>query len=302
MSWTPGKTGGISVRKASGEIEPYDPDKVFKSCMRAGASRDEAEKILSEVDRILYDGITTGEIYRKVEEALERLDYAKASKYRLKDALMRLGPAGFPFEAFIAKVLERHGYETRIRTLLRGRCVSHEIDVIAERTRDIPATKYMIECKYHNRHGIYTGLKETMYTYARFLDLKDGYKLGLCERFDGAWLITNTKFSLEAIEYAKCTGVNLLGWSYPPGMSLQAMIESRDLYPITILKDIHVEELAILSRMDLVTLNDLSKRSVEELHRVTGLPKGRLSMIKGEAERIVEGRFNPKGLEGGEYG
>ncbi|MGC8849533.1 MAG: ATP cone domain-containing protein, partial [Candidatus Bathyarchaeia archaeon] len=113
------KTSRPWVRKASGELEPYNPEKVFNSCVKAGASKEEAEKILREVDKILRDGITTEEIYAKVDESLENLDHVKASKYRLKEALMRLGPAGFPFEAYIAKVLERHGYETRVRTLLR---------------------------------------------------------------------------------------------------------------------------------------------------------------------------------------
>ncbi|MEM2864359.1 MAG: restriction endonuclease [Candidatus Bathyarchaeia archaeon] len=202
---------------------------------------------------------------------------------------MRLGPAGFPFEAYIAKVLERHGYETRVRTLLRGRCVSHEIDVIAEMLGGDPPARYMIECKYHNRHGIYTGLKEAMYTHARFLDLREGYELGLSERLDGAWLVTNTKFSPEAFSYAECTGMRLLGWSYPPNMSLQRMIERRDLYPVTILKNIRLEEADRLSRMDLVSLNDIAKRSLGELHRVTGIPEERLSIIKMEAESIIRG-------------
>ncbi|MEM2123312.1 MAG: restriction endonuclease, partial [Candidatus Bathyarchaeia archaeon] len=266
---------------------PYDPKKVFRSCIRAGASREEAEDILREVNGILYDGITTGEIYTRVEEALGNLDNVKASKYRLKDALMRLGPAGFSFETYIAKVLERYGYETRVRTLMKGRCAIHEVDIIAYEIRRSPIIKYMIECKYHNHHGIYTGLKEAMYTHARFLDLKNGFELDLCERFDGAWLITNTKFSLEAVEYAKCTGMTLLGWSYPSDTSLQRMIECRDLYPITILKNIHADEVHRFFRMDLVTLNDIAKRSLKELHRVTGISEDRLSKIKAEAEKIA---------------
>ncbi|MGC8850350.1 MAG: hypothetical protein ACP5QI_07760, partial [Candidatus Bathyarchaeia archaeon] len=175
--------------------------------------------------------------------------------------------------------------------LLRGRCVIHEVDVIAEELRGNPPVRYMIECKYHNHHGIYTGLKEAMYTHARLLDLKEGYELGLSERLDGAWLITNTKFSPEAIKYAECIGMRLLGWSYPPDMSLQGMIESRDLYPITMLRNIRAEEVDRFSRMDLVSLNDLAKRSVTELHRVTGIPEERLSIIKMEAESIIGGSF-----------
>ena len=58
---------------------------------------------------------------------------------------------------------------------MKGKCASHEIDVIADKGDSL---RYMIECKYHNSQGIYTGLKEALYTHARFLDLNNGYKLG----------------------------------------------------------------------------------------------------------------------------
>ena len=103
--------------------------------------------------------------------------------------------------------------------------------------------------------------------------------------------MTNTKLSSEAIGYARCTGMDVLGWSHPPGMSLQELIEWKGLYPITILEKLSMEDKARLSRMDLVTLNDLVKRSLRELHRITGIPEERLSVIRREAEEITGARL-----------
>ena len=46
---------------------------------------------------------------------------------------MKLGPTGYPFEDFIAKLLQADGYETKVRQILKGECITHEIDVIAEK-------------------------------------------------------------------------------------------------------------------------------------------------------------------------
>lgn len=57
----------------------------------------------------------------------------------------------------VSEDVERRVYEVCCKlTLLQG----------------TPSGRYMIECKFHNV-PIYTGLKEVMYTYARFLDVKD---------------------------------------------------------------------------------------------------------------------------------
>ena len=84
---------------------------------------------------------------------------------------MLLGPAGFNFESYMAAVLAANGYEIiSIRSKVRGKCVEHEIDLsILSKNGD----KAMVECKYHNSLGIFTGLKESMYTHARFLDITE---------------------------------------------------------------------------------------------------------------------------------
>ena len=52
---------------------------------------------------------------------------------------------------------------------------------------------------------------------------------------DQGWLITNTKFTENAITYSECAGIALLGWSYPHGAALKDFIRETGVYPVTVL-------------------------------------------------------------------
>ena len=275
------------VEKADGSREYYSPQKIVYSSIRGGASEEEAEKIRDEINKIVYNGITTKEIYTTILQLLKRIDTAKASLYSLKEAIMNLGPSGFPFEAFIGKILESQNYKITLRNIIKGQCVNHEIDIIATRLEEESNRRAMVECKYHNYKGIYTGLKEALYTYARFRDLTIGNKLGFCEKFDSAWLVTNTRFSSDAIDYAKCKKLKLLGWNYPPEAALEVLIDKTKLYPITILRSLDTKSKKALATADILILNDLIATSFETLHNKTKIPKKRLSTIVNEAEKII---------------
>lgn len=67
------------------------------------------------------------------EKLKERNEQALAIRYDLKRALMELGPSGYPFEKLISDLLRKFGYRTKTNLTLQGKCVSHEIDVIAEK-------------------------------------------------------------------------------------------------------------------------------------------------------------------------
>jgi len=201
---------------------------------------------------------------------------------------MNLGPEGFPFETFFSKLLVNLGFKVQLRRMVKGLCVTHEIDIIAENYVNNQVERIMVECKYHNLPGIYTGLKETLYTYARFLDLRDGWMKGLCEKFDEAWLVTNTKFSEEAKEYAKCKEMKIIGWSYPPNQGIETLIENnKRLYPITILRRVKKADLTKFSSANLIVINDVLNRTVEELAKTVGLPLNEALEIKKEAELLI---------------
>lgn len=274
------------IRKESGEIEAFDRDKVKRAILRSGASEAAASEILDEVNEKIHDGISTKEIFRIVHQLLHSREPSLASKYDLKGAIMRLGPEGFAFETYISEVLQDHGYKTRLRQFIPGRCVEHEIDVIAE---DPEGRKSIIECKYHNAKGIYSGLKVPLYTYARFLDLLEGCENGRCDHFDEVWLVTNTRFSPDAIKYAKCKGVKLLGWKYPPGNTLENRIESKGLYPITILHSMDNRSRNRFFDANLILAKDLIRNNFDDLLRRTHLREDKLREIVEEAEKFYRG-------------
>lgn len=276
---------GYLIRKASGDFEEYRPEKIRRAILRSGASEDVANEILAELDERLYDGISTKEIFHFVHQLLHKRKPSLASRYDLKGAIMRLGPEGYAFETYLAEILREYGYKTKVRQLIQGVCVMHEVDVVAEG----PDNKVSaIECKYHNSKGMTTGLKEAMYTYARFLDLNEGYAQGHGQHFDDIWLVTNTKFSPEAIDYAKCKQLRLLGWRYPPEKTLENMIESKGLYPITILKSVDNYSRQRIFDAGMVLAKDLLTNEFSLLLKKTGLSSNRLRAIVDEAKEFYE--------------
>ncbi|RJQ36905.1 ATPase [Candidatus Microgenomates bacterium] len=219
----------IQVIKATGELEPFSEEKVRQSILRAGIPKGLENEVIEHIKSKLYENIPTSEIYNQITDYLgeSTSPYSKA-KYGLKQSLMSLGPTGFPFEDFIAKVLHEQGYETQVRQYLMGKCVKHEIDVIAQKENE----KVMIEVKFHNRFGTRTDVQDALYTKARFDDVKEK------DNFSQAWLVTNTKATSDAIAYCNCVGMKILSWSYPQDASLRSMIEKSKLLLITSLSSL----------------------------------------------------------------
>ncbi len=276
----------VMIRKASGAIEEFNTDKVVTAILRSGGTPDMADRVIKNLEKRLYNGISTREIYKITFGILNREQPSLASRYDLKGAIMRLGPAGFPFETYLGEVLAEHGYKVKLRQRIQGKCVEHEIDIILNRDDE----HTMVECKYHKDYGTYTGLKETLYTYARFLDMEECGREGRCEDFTGVWLATNTKFSSDAIRYSRCRGVRLLGWRYPPEEGIENLIESKGLYPITILRKLDRSSKKRLSDANLMLLKDLTERSPAEISSDTGIRERILRGIIEEARGIaVEG-------------
>lgn len=272
------------VVKSSGETEKFDPEKIKRTCLKAGASEELASKIAREVAKKSYDGISTREVLHITLSLLKKAKPIVAARYDLKGAIFRLGPAGFVFEHFIAEIFKEYSYNTKVHSIIRGGCVSHEIDIIASKDDN----NYMIECKYHNIPGIYTGLRESLYTYARFLDLQDGFKKGLCRKFNQPWLVCNTKFSEDAIQYSICKDMRLIGWNYPENQGLEYLIEKNKLYPVTMIGSLDSGSLEKLSSSDFILAKDLLRNSIKELNSITKIPLKKLRAFADEARNICE--------------
>ena len=271
------------IIKANGERAWYNRKKIYRTCRRTGASAEACDAAIDKVERILRDGMTTRQILDAVVSQLEKSAPYQAPKYDLKGAIMRLGPAGFHFEVITAELLQKYGYSTTTNAMLQGGCVQHEIDIIAIKDKKCS----MIECKFHQSSGIYTGIKETMYTWARFMDLNNGYKKGTCDKFHQPWLISNTKFSDDATKYANCQGVKLTGWNYPEDASYQRLLEDLKLYPITSLK-LNTHTLSSFARGRIMFLRDLCDIPTQEVAKRTKLNRNEIEKLKDIAHKIIE--------------
>lgn len=247
----------IKVKKASGEYEPFLEEKVRSSLSRAGADPGLIDKVIHHLENRLYDGISTKEIYQEVYDLLRELKSPLSLKYNLKDAIMALGPSGYPFEKFFAGVLAHQGYQTQNNWVIQGRCVTHEIDVFARKGEDC----CMIECKFHNQSGVKTEIKEALFTYARFLDVSETEfpTPGGKGKFSQAWLVTNTKVTSQVKQYADCVGLKVIGWDYPADFSLRFLIEKSGLHPITCLNSLTPDEKGKLLQNGVVFCHDLPK-------------------------------------------
>lgn len=257
----------ILVQKYSGEKEPYKREKLINSLIKGGIEKQLANKIVNKVEKELYDGIKTSEIHDKISQELKKYSLGLYHKYNLKKSIFALGPTGFPFERFTARILNEYGYKTQIDVVLQGACVAHEIDVVA-----IKDEKFrLVECKFHNSHCTKTDVKVPLYIKARFDDIIANPENKEFEKgkIGSAWIFTNTKFTLDAITYAECQKIRITAWNYPKDLSIQKIIEKRNLYPITIFEDIEPEILRQALENDIITIKDFVQKtkSAKEIFR-----------------------------------
>ncbi len=238
-----------NVTKATGITEPFSEDKIVASIKRAGIPQNLQDKALEYVKASLYDNIPTSEIYKNIIDFLNREASPVKAKYSLKKAIMSMGPTGYPFEDYVSDILKAEGFTTVVRSVLEGRCVSHEIDVVAEKEKE----KLMVEAKFHNDPGLRTDVHVSLYTKARFDDLKEKHN------FSKAYLYTNTKITSDALAYALCAGMGVVSWSFPENGSLRDLVEKYKLYPLTILTSVSSAQLQTLLENHIVLVRDICK-------------------------------------------
>lgn len=270
------------ITKASGEKVPFSAHKLENSLKRAGATTEVIDAIVQQVTNSLFEGITTKEIYHIAFELLRNKRSSSAAKYKLKHAIMELGPTGFPFEKYFAEVLKNQGFKTKVDQTLQGHCVSHEIDVIAEKGDNY----FMVECKFHNQPGFICDVKIPLYIQSRFKDVENSLDQlpGQSRKFHQGWVVTNTRFSADAIQYGACVGLHLVGWDYPHKGSLREQIDQAGLYPITCLTTLTEDEKGKLLEMGIVLSKDLYEDHLA-LSQI-GIAKDRIATIVNESKEV----------------
>ena len=223
------KQENLQVIKSSGEKVDFSLSKLRNSLYRSGADELTVDTILNTVRDELYQGISTKEIYNRAFALLKKRKSIYASKYKLKKAIYELGPTGFPFEKFIGALMEYSGYKVEVGSILQGKCVAHEIDVIAIKKKQ----RIIAECKFHNEKSVTCNVKVPLYIHSRYKDIVSKFNnTPKCP--NEGWVVTNTRFTADAITYGKCAGLYLLSWDYPKDNGIKDRIDRLGLYPITV--------------------------------------------------------------------
>ena len=272
-----------NITKKSGEKALFDPEKLKRSLERSGAGEKEIMEIIDQVKIKLYDGISTRKIYQMAYAILKKRSHKSAGRYRLKRAILDLGPTGYPFERFIGELLKNQGYRVQVGVIVQGHCVEHEVDVLAQKGNK----KILIECKFHRNTSRKSDVKVSLYIHSRFLDIKNQYEKSI----DGdthvyqGWLITNTRFTNEAAQYGKCVGLKLIPWDYPHKGSLREWIDNSGLHPITALQTITKKEKELILESGVVLCRELVEN--EKLLRTVGIRERMIPKVISEARELV---------------
>jgi len=273
----------IKIIKADGTEEYFRVEKLRRSLRRSGARPNQVNYVIAQLTPTLRDGIKTQEIYRNAFKLLHSDDSPVAARYSLRRALFNLGPTGFPFEKFLARLFASDGYSTKTGTMLQGKCAEHEIDVAAYKADH----SFVGEAKFHARPGIKSDLQVAMYSYARLMDLQEQK---ICSEdvcgIKEFWLITNTKFTSSARQYGNCVGLKLLSWDFPKRNNLHDRIQRAGVYPITVLQALSPKQAQTLIERDVILCGDIV--SNPQILRHLHLPKRKYESILHEARQICQ--------------
>ncbi len=277
-------TGQIFITKANGEQEAFDKDKMILALKNSGVSEAESNRIVGEVEKRLYDGITTRKIYQIAYGLLKKKrSYREAGRYRLKKAIFELGPSGFPFEILVGKLFEYFGYEVKTGQTLQGKCVQHEVDVVAIK----PGEQVIVECKFHHDYRGKTNVQIPLYIHSRFRDIKNKWledekyrQLNVRE-----YVVTNSRFTLDAIQFAECAGLELISWDYPKNASLKYFVDQAGFHPITSLHSLNKTQKRMILDEGIVLCRELVQKP--DIMRKLGFSEQIVTKVIREAEIMI---------------
>jgi len=281
------KTTKNYVINLQGKKEPFSFQKVYRSARRVGASKKVAQKIADSIKKDLrVDGIKTSEIFKKVKKELRQQEPQAALRFNLKQGMRKLGPTGFPFEKYVGKIFNRNGFRVQLNQHIPGLCTSYEIDFLAKKGNLL----YIGECKYRNDPGGRTHLDTALANYARFLDIKKGgfFQKTFKNLRIKSLLVTNTKLTSQAIRYSECVGVECLGWKYPKNQGLEHIIDTKELYPITILPSLRNYLAKIFVSQNIMMAEDILKLDIEKFAKKTRVPLKHLIPLVRQAKILLE--------------
>src|SRR4030067_824932 len=185
------------------------------------------------------------------------------------------------FEVFVQVLLAHNGFEVTPNQLLDGRCVEHEVDAIARQN----GVTFFVEAKHHSRYHTPTGLDESRLARAVLEDVFDGFALGKSDlKIDRAMIVTNTRYSDQAVQYGNCRNILQIGWSAPIDHGLQSMIEGKNLLPLSCLRSLSMDARLKLAISGIVLFEQMIEEDTMELARKTGLQREFIRNMKEKIE------------------
>jgi hypothetical protein len=266
------------VKKADGSLQKFDKEKVARTCLRMGTDRQTAYEIADRVEARLYDGIPTSKVLQMIFHYVRKNKPHVRNLYDLRKGISLMGSKP-EFEAYVRAILAHAGFEVSPNQLLAGKCVTHEVDGVARKN----GFTYFVEAKHHLNYHTPTGLDESRIARAVLEDVVEGIALGKSNlKIDGAMIVTNTRYSQEAIQYGKCREILQIGWSSPAGHGLQDLIEGTNLFPLSCLRGLKRDVRDKLVTSGIVILEQVLNEETTELARKTGLPSQVIRKIKDD--------------------
>ena len=275
---------GVFITKADGSRQLFDREKVVRTCLRMGVNQSIAFDIVNEVERQLYDGITTAKIFKLVFSLLRDYKPTVSHLLDLRKALS-LMISKPEFEKFVQILLSFNGYTVSSNQLLMGKCVRHEVDGIAIKD----GVTFFVEAKHHYNYHTPTGLDESRIARAVLEDVTEGYEIGKNNfKIERAILVTNTRFSEHAKIYGECRNILQIGWSSPAKLSLQSMIEEKKVYPLSCIRGLRNETRIRLVNSGVILIKQLISSDPSKLSRKSGVS---LSTLRKTIEKARSSPF-----------
>jgi len=272
-----------NITKTTGDTEKFSLKKLEQSMRRAGVDQRTAKAIAVEVAR--EQGIsTTVDVHRKAYEKLKKKHSPAAARYNLKRALKALGPSGYPFEQFVAHLLNARGYKTTTNRIMRGKCITHELDVVGYKND----RHFIFECKFHNNLGYKSDVQTVLYMKARFDDIREQWEEvheGRDKHFHKLWIVTNTQFTSQAVKYAKCVGIELMSWRHPKGRSLAELIDKTGFHPITAITKLTKGQKDRILHDGLILCRDAESK--KDILKKAGVRGRKLEYVLAEAKAVI---------------
>jgi hypothetical protein len=273
----------VNIRKWDGTLEPFDRGKVIRTCHHLKLSQREAEDVADEIEKKLYEGIPSKSLMDMILEfgKIHRSQLGHIIDLREALAAMRSKP---DFEQFVALLLQDAGYKTVTNQVLYGKCVDHEVDVIAIKGSEI----LYVEVKHHAQFHTFTGLDTFLEVRSAFEDLKEGYLAGNHGyNFTRPMLVLNTKISDHARRYASCKGIAAIGWAMPQHAGIESMVHDRGMYPVTIFKGVEPSIFTKLGDMGIFTVKQLAQSDIREVARKGNINIDTLSYVVEKSRDMV---------------